>query len=78
MDNHNQDFNKGFTEYKAEIAANGQRDFRSECMELNPLSHVPSWCVLKHKEQLRLQMCRQTLIVTQLITWTDEELCPSS
>jgi hypothetical protein len=36
MDNQNQGFNTGFTEYKAEIAANGQRDFRSECMEIQP------------------------------------------
>jgi hypothetical protein len=36
VDNHNQDFNTGFTEYKAKVAANETRDFRSECMELHP------------------------------------------
>jgi len=36
MDKHNQDFHTVFIEYKAEVATNGPRDFRSECMELHP------------------------------------------
>jgi hypothetical protein len=36
MDNHNQEFNTVFTEYKTEIAVNGPRDFRSECMDIQP------------------------------------------
>jgi hypothetical protein len=45
MENHNQDFNIGFTEYKAGVATNGLRDFRSECMELQPT--VPGAFVMR-------------------------------
>jgi len=64
MDKHNQVFNTGFAEYKAEVTTNGPRDFRSECMELHPT--VPRAVVMRAEAHRTTSPSnvRQTLIIT--------------
>jgi hypothetical protein len=64
MDNHNHDFNTGFIEYKAKVATNGTRDFRSECTELQPTA--PRALVMRAEAQriTSPSNVRQTRIIT--------------